>query len=281
MRWLVLLMFAPLLHAHPLDDRADLMSEVRVVEDGLELWMQFRYKDVIGSYTEFRAGLDVDGDGTVTPNERNVRFRQQADEMALALVFTLDGKPLFMDPDFKRFALRDLERPNADPDAGMETTSARIEYEFVFTWQGKLAPGLHRVEYSFTGVRNNVANAAIQMIAMDTRGTPRKLEGTYDLQAHAFPRLTFDFEVKSQAVITPTPPTTPDAPPAPVKETPPLELPQWLTLASGVGLLLAGVAVTGRSLWQKRKPGSGLLFMAAGAAITLAALVRLGAIKLL
>lgn len=278
MRWLVLLIFAPLLHAHPLDDRADLMSEVRVVEGGLELWMQFRYKDVIGSYTEFRAGLDVDGDGTVTAGERNVRFRQQADEMALALVFTLDGKPLFMDPDFKRFALRDLERPGADPDAGMETTSARIEYEFVFTWQGKLAPGPHRIEYSFTGVRSNVANPAIQMIAMDMRGTPRKLEGSYDLQAHAFPRLTFDFELTAPAVITP--PT--DPPPVPVKESPPpLELPQWLTLASGLVLLLAGVAVTGKSLWQKRKPGSGLLFLAAGAAVTLAALVRLGAIKLL
>lgn len=280
MRWLALLIFAPLLHAHPLDDRAELMSEVRVVDDGhLELWMQFRYKDVIGSYTEFRAGLDVNGDGIVSPGERTVRFREQADEMALALVFTLDGKPLFMDPDFKRFALRDLERPSTDPDAGMETTSARIEYEFVFTWQGKLTPGPHRVEYSFTGVRNNVANPAIQMTATDMRGTPRKLAGTYDLQAHAFPRLSFDFEVNAPAIVTP--PQTAEQP-APVKEAPPpLELPQWLTLASGIVLLLAGVAVTGRSLWQKRRPGSGLLFMAAGAAVTLAALVRLGAIKLL
>lgn len=51
--------FASAAHAHPLDDEAELQASVHVVDDRtLELALEFRYRNVVASYTEFRNGLD-------------------------------------------------------------------------------------------------------------------------------------------------------------------------------------------------------------------------------
>jgi hypothetical protein len=67
---LLLCLFAAAANAHPLDDRADMNSEIAMLPDGrLELSIDFRYKDVRASYAEFAAGLDRNGDGQITRTE--------------------------------------------------------------------------------------------------------------------------------------------------------------------------------------------------------------------
>lgn len=278
---IVVAWFAGSLHAHPLDDNAELNARVRVVDETtFELVMEFRYKGVIASYTEFRNGLDRNLDGRVTQPEMKQRFVELADEIALGLNLALDGQPLLLEPDFKRFTLQHADDPDGKPSTELETATARIFYRLVFTAQAETAPGEHLLEFAFSSPQTVVTSPRDQLLAFGSDGAP--LPVTYDLAHQVFPRMRAAFTVKAAAVARPQP----EQPPAPPPDTPVPEglgeIPGGLTLGAGTGLALLGVVLLGRRLLRKQGSlGPAALLVLAGVAVVLGALVRLGWLKLM
>jgi hypothetical protein len=285
------LLFAPVLAAHPLDDQAQMTSEVVLVSDQrLELVLDFRYVSVIASYSEFSGnltspGLDANGDGYVTREEVWQRFNLLVDEFAFSFGVSINGQRVKLTPEFDRFVFRDLEREgDIDLSSPYSIHSARIHYRFVFSWHAPepLPAGDHRVEYFFSGMQSVVHTPAQQMIAFDARVQPRRrlTDTSYDLAMEAYPRLIFNWTVShpppTQVAVTASDPPT-DAPPTGLGE-----LPAWLTLVAGVALALAGLATAARRAFVPGGEGrslkpflTSLLYVFAGAAIVLAAMMRL------
>lgn len=300
MRWALLLLavFAPCLAAHPLDDQAQMLSEVVIVDNrSLELVLDFRYLSVLASYSEFsgtadKPGLDADGNGEVTREELKRRFNLLVDEFAFSFGISVDGQPVALKAEFDRFRFRDMENSGEVTfDTPYPIHSTRIHYRFVFTWTGPqtLAPGAHRVEYYFSGYQTVVHTPSEQMIAFDARVQPRKrlTNTSYDVAMEVFPKLIFNWNVEGkQSPETPVV-VEPKPEPPPIEEAPRpegiAELPAWLTLVAGVVMALVGLGSAARRAFLptegKRtfKPFlTALLFVFAGAAIVLGALVRLG-----
>jgi hypothetical protein len=273
---LLLLLFAAALHAHPLDDKADMQAQVRIAsERELELTLEFCYRDVVAGYTEFRNGLDRDLNGTVTREEARRRFGELAPEVAFGIGLSLDGKALNLEPDFARFEFKDLDNPSAT--AEIDTSTARIMYRFVYTWiaAAPLAPGEHKIEFFFNGAQTVVHTPKQQLKAVDAQGNP--LPTDYDLALHAFPRLTATFAI-AQPHISPQPPSTADESfNAPTGYG---EMPGWLTFAVGGAIAVMGLALLARRVM--RRTGSGIMACAltlAGAAIVLGSLLKLAAFR--
>ncbi len=234
--------------AHPLDDNADRKAQLRVLAGGgLELSVEFHYRNVVASYTEFSNKLDRNNDGTVTRAEVTQRFIDLAGEVGFDSNLFIDGERAALDPDYDRFEFRDLDNPDADIAAGIETPSARIFYRFVFVADA-LSPGPHTVQFYFTGTGNAVHTPSEQLKAVDESGQP--FTPVYDVALKAFRRMTVEITV-AQPPAPPDPP--PEPPPAPPPESsapePPMgELPAWAVhLVGGVlgliGMLLLAVRV--------------------------------------
>ena len=304
MRWFafLLLLFAPFLAAHPLDDQAQMLSEVVILDDQrIELVLDFHYLSVLASYSEFagtldKPGLDGNGDGEVSREELKRRFNLLVDDLTFAFGIDVDGVPVKLEADFERFRFRDMENPGTlDLSSPYPIHSTRIHYRFVFTWAAPepLAPGDHRVEYYFSGHQTVVHTPSEQMIAFDARVEPRKrLSNTsYDVAMEVFPKLIFNWNVERQDwPVTPIV-VAPEPDPVPVEEAAApegiAELPAWLTLVAGALMALVGLSSAARRAFLpiegKRtfKPlMTALLFVFAGAAIVLGALVRLGYVEL-
>lgn len=311
---MLLFLLAPAAFAHPLDDRAQMASEVVLVSDSrLEYVLDFRYANVMASWSEFsggggmNSGLDADGDGMVTRVELKRRYNVLVDEMAFSLGISVDGAPIDLEPDFERFVFENMDRPDSllDLDSGVQTSTFRIHYRFVFWWESPqpLTPGAHKVEYYFTGMQSVVHTPEQQMIAFDARTEPRVRieEVSYDKAMQAYPKLVFDWVVAARQ---PEPPVV-TANPAGVTTAPRPEgdaipvggepegdldlLPAWLTLIAGGVLALAGV-LSGLRVLVKGAPegktrlralaGAGLLVLAGGV-ILLGVMVRMGVIDVL
>ncbi|MBK8208148.1 MAG: hypothetical protein IPK87_15330 [Planctomycetes bacterium] len=277
----VVVVLAGLLQAHPLDDSAELNARVRVVDDTtFELVLEFRYKGVIASYTEFRNGLDRNLDGRVTQPEMKQRFVELADEIALGLNLALDGQPLPLEPDFKRFALQHADDPDGKPATELETATARIFYRFVYTAQAETAPGDHVLEFAFSSPQTVVTSPRDQLFAVGSDGAP--LPVTYDFAHQVFPRMRASFTVKAAAVARPQPVQPPAPPPDEPGPEGLGEIPGGLTLGAGAGLALLGFFMLGRRLLRKQGSfGPASLLILAGTAVVLGALVRLGWLKLM
>jgi hypothetical protein len=298
------LLLAPLAAAHPLDDNAQLASEVVIVSDQrLEYVLDFRYVSVLASYTEVSGGitgqgLDANGDGMVTSAELKQRYNLLIDRLIFAVTFNVDGQQVSFEPDFERFLFADLNQPGVAPDlaGGQPLDTLRIHYRFVFWWepQQPLAPGPHRLEHIFSGEQSVIHTPDQQMVAFDARVQPRRRisDVSYDQDGLPFPRLSFQWTVKPP---TPEPQpvdTTPRITPPP-EYVPPdqgstpegiAELPAWLTFTAGLCMLLFGIGSAARRAFLPAKDGrrllGSMLVALAGAAIMLGALVRVGVITL-
>ncbi|MBX3461159.1 MAG: hypothetical protein KF696_14530 [Planctomycetes bacterium] len=276
----VLLLLAGSLSAHPLDDNAELIVRLRVADErSYELTLEFRYKGVIASYTEFRNGLDRNLDGRVTRNEMKARFVELADEIALGLQLSLDGNRLQLEPQLERFALHHADDPNGKPWDEIETATANIFYRFVYIARGDPAPGERVLAFSFISPQTVVHTPRDQLLAFSAANEP--LPVVHDVESGVFPRMTARFKVAAPAV-QPKPPAPelplPDPLPAPRGFG---ELPGWLALGAGGGLSLLGLLLLARRML--RKQGSiavSLTVVVAGLLSLLGALVRLGLIKL-
>lgn len=298
------LLLAPLAAAHPLDDNAQLASEVVIVSDQrLEYVLDFRYVSVLASYTEISGGitgqgLDNNGDGMVTSAELKQRYNLLIDRLIFAVTFKVDGQDVSFEPDFQRFLFADLDKPDAPLDLanGVAIDTVRIHYRFLFWWEPKqpLAPGPHRLEYIFSGQQSVVHTPEQQMIAFDAREQPRRrlTEVSYHQDGLPFPKLSFEWNVnpprpEPQPVSTP-PKVAPPPEYVPLDEgnTPEgiAELPAWLTFTAGLCMLLFGIGSAARRAFLPGKDGrrmlGTLLVAVAGAAIMLGALVRVGVITL-
>lgn len=297
---LAICLFAAAAHAHPLDDRADMNSEiVLLVGGGIELSIEFRYKDVRASYAEFAAGLDRNGDGQITRTELDLRFVELVDPMLLAMTMNIDGKPAAMQADPDRFELADMNNPGVKLGAeAMPTNSWRIHYRFVFdcTPASKLGPGEHKLEFFFNGTQSVVHTPEKQMLPFDARGGRKPIENArWDQATGGFPRVTFTWVIEGEAE-TPSPvneprpsnePSTANMSTDPTAALPPPEptgprgfgeVPAWLTFTSGLALVLYGLISGARRLASKPrgKLGTAAMLLVCGGAIMLGALMRLG-----
>ncbi|MCA8937423.1 MAG: hypothetical protein KDB68_14585 [Planctomycetes bacterium] len=306
------------LFAHPLDDRAQMASEVVIVSDSrLEYVLDFRYVSVMASWSEFSGGnamgggLDANDDGLVTRDELKRRYNDLVDQMVFSLGISLDGSPIDLEPDFDRFLFENMDNPKAtlDLDEGVPIDTFRIHYRFVFWWESPkaLTPGRHEVEYYFTGQQTVVHTPEEQMIAFDARENPRERLKvvTYDKAMEAYPKLVFGWGVegsKVPTIIDSSPPEgwmpppesnfSPDTSWQPRLQDKPETvaelLPALFTLIVGCALALVGLVCVLRVLAKgapeakSRVTGlawSGLL-MLGGGVILLGACVRLGIIGL-
>jgi hypothetical protein len=275
----------PVAAAHPLDDQAQMVSEVVIVSDSsIELVLDFHYVSVLASLSEFNNGLDGNGDGVITRAERDRRFEALVLEMAFSFAVAVNGGDVPLKPEFDRFELNNMDSAQPlDFEVGVYTHSLRIHYRLVFAWEGNLAPGEHKVEYYFSGQQSVVHTPAKQMIAFDARVSPRvQLENVaYDVALGAYPRLTFGWKLtappaaQTPVVVSAKPEDT--ALPSGLGESP-----AWLTMLAGVFVAVAGLAGAARNVARKRgrAAATSLLLIVAGGAIILGACVRLNLISL-
>lgn len=281
MKWLafILMVLTPAAYAHPLDDRAQMMSEVVIVSDQrLEYVLHFRYLDVIASITEIDGGLDGNKDGLITAPELKRRFNVLVDELILPITIRVDGEPLALTPDFDRFLFQDLNRTGPlDLQSGVPTDTLRIHYRFVFYCDlaAPLQPGSHEVEYSFNSGMSVISAISEQMVAFDARKQPRTRIHEVTHSASGIPTMTFDWVVAAAEIVPEPEPTDPPIQPAPPSQTPepPINIPAWITLFAGVVVAIAGVV----SAIRKRRQAlvGSLLMIVAGLAVVAAALARL------
>jgi len=303
---LVCLLALPL-SAHPLDDKAEVRSDVTLASNSsIEVGVEFRYSDVRASYTEFAAGLDRNQDGAVSRDELRLRFLDLVDPLSLALTVQVDGKPVALEPEFARFEFSDLNNPKAsvDDEGGLPTYTSRIFYRFVFSGVPQPVPGagLHRVEFTFHTTQNVLHTPQQQMVPKDARPDAAPIQGAkWDHAQGGLARLSFDWpiadpnqpasnEPANQPRIEPA--SNVPARPAPAANTPPTtgpdgaelaqRLPAILTLISGALMALIGLGTAASRLrdsknrWARTR--GPLLVAFCGAAITLGAMLRLGLI---
>ena len=293
MRFLILtLLLTPAAFAHPLDDKAQMASEVVIVSDSrLEFVLDFRYVDAVASLSEVNGtpaspGLDANGDGTISKGELETRFDRLVLELAFAFGITVDGAPIAMTADYDRFKFASMDQSGPlDIEAGVAVDWLRIHYRFVFTWDAPapLAAGDHTVEYFFNSQQSVVHTPSEQMIAFDARVEPRVRITDIIHETVGLPRMRFSWHVKAPDK-PPDPPSAnqpesvPATPPDPEQAEPPSEnVPAWFTLVAGVALAIGGLATTIRRAIKKRKGVlAGALVVLAGLAIALVALVWLG-----
>lgn len=268
------------LSAHPLDDNAELMARLRIADERTyELTLEFRYKGVIASYTEFRNGLDRNLDGRVTREEMKARFVELGDEIALGLNLALNGARLQLAPQLERFALHNSEEPAGKPWTELETATANIFYRMVYVAAADPTTGEHTLAFTFTSPQTVMHTPREQLVALDASGNA--LHAQYDMENGVFPRMSVRLTVRPPAVqpVAPIPELpAPEARPAPRGFG---ELPGWLVLGAGVGMGLLGLGLCVRRL--VRGQGSMLvsgMSMVAGLLMVLGALARLGLIKL-
>ena len=280
-------LFAAVAHAHPLDDRAEMTSEIVIEPEArLELAIEFRYKDVRASYAEFGAGLDRDRDGFITRAEVQQRYVELLDQMILALTVNVDGKPARIEAALERFAFADLDNSALQVgDEPLPTHSWRILYRFVFDCVPREtpAPGERRVEFLFSGTQTVVHTPRQQMLALDARQGHKPVEGAkWDFAHGGLPRVSFPWRIEGPPQPAPAP--KPEAPPATNPqgraETPSGfgEFPAWLTLFSGVVLLFWGAILAIRRIAARPRGNfvSATMLLICGAAIVLGALMRVG-----
>jgi hypothetical protein len=274
---LIALLCTPLA-AHPLDDNADRKAQLRVVRGGLELVVEFHYRNVMASYTEFSNKLDRNNDGTVIRAEVTQRFIDLAGELAFDTNLFVDGERVGVEPDYDRFEFRDLDNPDADITAGIATPSARIFYKFVFVASAApLKPGKHEVQLYFSGTISGVYNPSEQLSAADADG--KALAPEYDIALKAFRRMTFEVTVEPPpAPPQPPPKPAPEPAPEPNAPAPPLgNLPAWVVHLVGGALGLLGLLLLGVRVIRKRGSWvAPLVLLLASGAIIMGALMRAG-----
>jgi hypothetical protein len=283
---LLLLLLGPAAFAHPLDDRAQMASEVVIVSDQrLEYVLHFRYVDALASISEISGKLDGDNDGVITAAELKRRFNLLVDELILPVSIRVDDAPITLSPEFDRFLFQDMNRTGPlDVEAGVPADNLRIHYRFVFSWDaGKsLAPGEHKVEYSFNSSLAVISAITEQMIAFDAREGARHRVNEVQHSSIGLPTMTFMWKVVA-ASPQPTPePEVPRPQPMPAPESPPAEptapdgsnIPAWLTMLAGIGVSLVGAVELLRARGRKRL--SAAIMVPGGVAIALVAAFRLG-----
>ncbi|MHC4840564.1 MAG: hypothetical protein ACYTDT_06310, partial [Planctomycetota bacterium] len=161
---LAIVCFALPLFAHPMDDKAEMQFEARVMaDDGIELHFEFRYKDPVAVATELGSRLDLDGDGQF--NQTEIRQRE----------------PVFAQPELDRCRFWDLENPNTP----VTLDTSTFGYALVFTLGGKLDTP---TKITFSGQQSVVHTPALQMLAFDYRGPePVQLQCSYSERHAVFP----------------------------------------------------------------------------------------------
>lgn len=193
MKWLILLLFLPMLSAHPLDDKAEMQLQVRITTgDKLELHFEFRYKDAVAVATELRSRLDLDSDGQFNDGEIQQRFLAHADETLLGLTISCNEETIFANYDIAKFRFWDLK----NPDSPVNIDTAGFGYGLLFTAKVDTSAD---IRITFSGTQTVVNIPARQMLAFDNRTQPPvKLDVEYSDDLAVFPWMLFSAKSQEQ-----------------------------------------------------------------------------------
>jgi nickel/cobalt exporter len=206
-RWIaILLLFAPVLAAHPFDDRCDMVAQLILQKSGkadeMVLSVQYRYETPYASYNEASLFLDADRDDHISRAELDTRCKTLASDLVASVYLSIRGDVASVEPDYKEFAFANLDDPDSttDQQGGMPTRNLRIGYFFFFRVKPafELGKGKHPVEFYLANRRVAITDAAEQLQAWDDRGPERKAVTTvkHDRTPDKYDRLTFLWEIE-------------------------------------------------------------------------------------
>jgi nickel/cobalt transporter (NicO) family protein len=175
---------APLL-AHPFDDRANMQVDIvlqrdaKTGDESIRLDMRFAYDSVFASYNE-AADLDKNNDGRITREERDIRFRELADEMVPVTQLRVRGELANIVPRFERWTLRNQADPEQSVHSpeGLERFGLHIQYFFSFDVEPATpwGRGTHNVELVFATQDISILNAYDTVALIDDRGESRRMD---------------------------------------------------------------------------------------------------------
>ncbi|MHC4839384.1 MAG: nickel/cobalt transporter [Planctomycetota bacterium] len=216
MKWTLLtLMFlaAGSLHAHPFDDRAELISSIVMYQDGqtekLRLEIQFAYEGVYSSINEITQFLDINGDGFVTKREAADRLDTLSNDLIAAATLKIDGNMATLLPQPLRFRLANIKNPDVsiDDPNGLSTDNLQIGYylEYEVQLQQELGVGKHRVEFFYASVKAAISEPMEQLRVFDARGerTLAIMDAYYNRTRENYHKVAFNWEVGGETYVQP------------------------------------------------------------------------------
>ncbi|MCC6575678.1 MAG: sulfite exporter TauE/SafE family protein [Planctomycetes bacterium] len=243
-------LFAGAASAHPFNDRADVVMEVEILDpQRAALRVMYLYDNAFASFNEVNLFLDKNGDGNVTREERDLRFKTLNSDLiaSVALEVTLmperDGKPadtrrLVLTPDPAYCECIDLT--NADntisQPGGLKSRNLRLGYTLAFTaaLDKPLPVGRYAAQLGIVNNQLRLAGQSENMRAFDARGKKRVAVSpiTYDRNRQGLARMRFTWVVglagdpdlidTGDPSVVVTPPVKPEPEPPPAEQPSPL-----------------------------------------------------------
>jgi len=222
---LIAVVCAGALHAHPFDDRCDMVAQLLLERDAkrgeaMVLLVQYRYESPYASYNEAYLSLDENRDQKVTRAELDARYKTLASDLISSVHLSVRDELATLEPVYKDFEFLNLDDPDAtvDQQGGMSVLNLRIGYFFTFlvTPASNPGPGKHPVQFWMANRRVAINDPADQLQAWDDRGPERRAVTSvrHDKTADRFDRLSFLWEIEGEAVVIPEdPPVVPKDPP--------------------------------------------------------------------
>ncbi len=266
MKYLILLtILLPVLSAHPMDDKAEMQLEVRVVSDSeLELHFEFRYKDAVAVATELGSRLDLDEDGEFSDSEIRQRYLAHADETLLGLTINCADKQVFAEPVLDRFEFWDLD----SAESRVNIYTARFGYKLIFT---AIMEPAQPVKIIFSGSQSVVNIPARQLLAFDYRVDPvQKLTVEYSEELAVFPWMRFTAGPKETVPVSESKTNTRrTAEASQAKPEPEVSQPAWHVILLTIIFGSAGIFAMLQAIRRKRSNYVlyGILFWVVGLAI--------------
>lgn len=178
--WIVLLaLAASSLHAHPFDDRAELVTSIVMHrtdggQEALRLEIQFLYEGVYPSFNEVNQYLDQNGDQKISRAEAVARMKTLSSDMMAAVSLTIDGEIASLVPNTNAFHTSNLKNPDDDvnnPD-GMPTGDLNLGYylEFDVKPAAPIVNGHHTVSFFYASTKTVISEPREQLRVFDERG---------------------------------------------------------------------------------------------------------------
>ena len=221
MKWTLIILLAlatSTVHAHPFDDRAELISSVFITKEGdvesLRLEIQFIYDGPYASMNELMQFVDVNGDDSVSKKEADARLLTLSKDIKAAATLMVDGQLATLIGNPAAFRLADIDNPDADvnnPD-GMSTKNLRIGYYFEFNveFSKRIETGKRRVQFFYASTKASISDPQEQLRVFDDRGerTLGIMDAFYSKTPERFHKVTFSWWVDGPV----KPPTEPEPP---------------------------------------------------------------------
>lgn len=208
MKWTLIILLAlaaSTAHAHPFDDRAELISSVFITKEGdvesLRLEIQFIYDGPFASMNELMLFVDTNGDNSVSKKEADARLLTLSKDIKAAATLMVDAQLATLIANPAAFRLADIGNPDADVNnsGGMPTKNLRIGYYFEFNveFSEKIETGQRRVQFFYASTKAAISDPREQLRVFDDRGerTLGIMDANYSRTPERFHKVIFSWWV--------------------------------------------------------------------------------------